>query len=98
MGIVTSTTVMILESAAEEGLRMARAATPDLALGLHFAITGGRACASPPDTVPHLAPEGRFVRNVEDLPDRIPEDEGRRELDGPLPLVQCVAGKQPTKP
>ena len=96
MGIVTSTTVMILESAAEEGLRMARAATPDLALGLHFAITGGRACASPPDTVPHLAPEGRFVRNVEDLPDRIPEDEVRRELEAQIALFEERAGKPPT--
>ena len=96
MGIVTSTTVMILESAAEEGLRMARAATPDLALGLHFAITGGRGCASPADSVPHLAPEGRFVRNVEDLPDRIPEDEVRRELEAQIALFEERAEKPPS--
>ena len=96
MGIVTSATVMILEAAAEEGLRLARAATPHLALGLHFTITGGRACASPPDRVPHLAPEGRFVRNVEDLPDRIPEDEVRRELEAQIALFQERAEKPPT--
>jgi predicted glycoside hydrolase/deacetylase ChbG (UPF0249 family) len=96
MGIVTSATVMILEGAAEDGLRLARAVAPELGLGLHFAITGGGACASPPDTVPGLAPQGRFVRNVEDLPDRIPEDEVRRELEAQLALFQERAGKPPT--
>ena len=96
MGIVTSATVMILENAAEEGLQMAGAVAPHLALGLHFSITGGGACASPPDTVPRLAPGGRFVRHVQDLPDRIPEDEVRRELEAQLALFQNRAGKPPT--
>ena len=95
-GIVTSATVMILESAAEEGLALARAAAPDLALGLHFAITGGGQSASPAGALPWMAPGGRFVRNVKDLPDRIPQDEVRRELEAQLALFEKKAGKPPT--
>ena len=62
MGIVTSATVMVLEPAAQEGLRLALAVAPDMALGLHFAVTGGGACASPPSGVGWLAPGGRWRR------------------------------------
>jgi predicted glycoside hydrolase/deacetylase ChbG (UPF0249 family) len=96
MGIVTSATVMILESAAEEGLRLARAAAPDLELGLHFTITGGGASASPAEAVPHLAPLGHFVRNAQELPDRIPEEEIGRELEAQLALFRDLAGKPPS--
>ena len=81
-GIVTSATVMILEPAAQEGIRLARAVAPDLALGLHFAPTGGGPCASPPGSIPHLTLDGHFVRSVEDLPDRIPAAEVRRGARG----------------
>jgi predicted glycoside hydrolase/deacetylase ChbG (UPF0249 family) len=96
MGIVTSATVMILEPAAQEGLRLALAVAPDMALGLHFAITGGGPCASPPGSVPHLTLDGRFVRSVEDLPDRIPEEEVRRELEAQIALFEQMAKKPPT--
>jgi predicted glycoside hydrolase/deacetylase ChbG (UPF0249 family) len=96
MGIVTSATVMILESAADEGLDLARASAPGLALGLHFVITGGGASASPPGALPRLAPEGRFVRNVRDLPERVSPEEIRRELEAQLALFEKKAGKPPT--
>jgi predicted glycoside hydrolase/deacetylase ChbG (UPF0249 family) len=96
MGIVTSATVMVLEPAAEAGIHLARAAAPDLALGLHFCITGGGPCASPPDSVRRLAPGGRFLRNVEDLPDRLPEEEVQRELEAQLALFEKLAKAPPT--
>ena len=96
MGIVTSATVMILEDAAEEGLRLARAVAPDLALGLHFAVTGGGGSASPPGSLPRLAPAGRFVRSVEELPERIPEREVREELEAQIALFEKLSGKPPT--
>jgi predicted glycoside hydrolase/deacetylase ChbG (UPF0249 family) len=95
-GIVTSATVMVLEPAAEEGIRLARAVAPGLSLGLHFAITGGGACASPAGSLPRLAPGGRFVRNLEDLPERIPDGEIRRELEAQIALFETMAGKPPS--
>ena len=95
-GIVTSATVMVLEPAAEEGIHLARAAAPGLALGLHFAVTGGGAPASPTGSVPRLAPGGRFARNAEELPDRIPEAEVRRELEAQIALFEKMAGSPPT--
>jgi predicted glycoside hydrolase/deacetylase ChbG (UPF0249 family) len=95
-GIVTSATVMILESAAEEGLHQAHALAPDLALGLHFTVTGGGRSASPPGALPRLAFGGRFVRSVEELPERIPEEEIRKELEAQIALFEKQAGKPPT--
>ena len=95
-GIVTSATVMILEDAAEEGLHLARAVAPGLALGLHFAVTGGGQSASPPGALPRLAPAGRFMRSVEELPERIPEEEIRQELEAQLALFEKRAGTAPT--
>jgi hypothetical protein len=96
MGIVTSATVMVLEPAAEQGIALARAAAPGLGLGLHFTITGGGTCASAPDNLRKLAPAGRFVRSFEDLPDRIPAEEVRRELEAQIALFEKMAGKPPT--
>jgi predicted glycoside hydrolase/deacetylase ChbG (UPF0249 family) len=95
-GIVTSATVMVLEPAAEAGIQLARAAAPGLALGLHFAVTGGGPSASPPASISRLAPGGRFVRNAEDLPVRIPDAEIRRELEAQIALFEKMAGKPPT--
>ncbi len=95
-GIVTSATVMILEPAAQEGIRLARAVAPDLGLGLHFTVTGGGPCASPPGSVPHLTLDGHFVRSVEDLPDRIPAAEVKRELEAQIALFEQAAKAQPT--
>ena len=96
MGIVTSATVMVLEPAASEGIHLVRAAAPNLALGLHFAVTGGGLSASPAGALPRLAPEGRFVRSVEELPERIPEEEVRRELEAQIALFERLAEKPPT--
>lgn len=96
MGIVTSATVMVLEPAAEDGIRLAGAAAPGLALGLHFAMTGGGPCASPSASLPTLAPGGRFVRSFEELPDRIPEREVRQELEAQIALFEKYAGTLPT--
>jgi predicted glycoside hydrolase/deacetylase ChbG (UPF0249 family) len=96
MGIVTSATVMVLEPAAREGVRLARAVAPGLGLGLHFAVTGGGACAGPPASVRRLAPGGHFVRSVDDLPERIPEEEIRRELLAQIALFEELAKRPPT--
>src|SRR5262245_60814283 len=95
-GIVTSATVMVLEPAAEAGIHLARAAAPGLALGLHFEVTGGGPCASPAASVSRLAPGGRFVRNFEDLPERVPDAEVRRELEAQIALFEKMAGRPPT--
>src|SRR5512141_21797 len=92
MGIVTSATVMILEDAAEEGLRLAAAVAPNLALGLHFAVTGGGRSASGPGALPRLAPGGRFFRSLEELPERIPPEEVLRELEAQIALFEKRAG------
>jgi predicted glycoside hydrolase/deacetylase ChbG (UPF0249 family) len=95
-GIVTSATVMVLEPAAEAGIHLAAAAAPGLALGLHFAVTGGGTSASPAGSLPSLAPGGRFVRNVEQLPLRLPEAEIRRELEAQIGLFEEMAGRAPS--
>jgi chitin disaccharide deacetylase len=96
MGIVTSATVMVLEPAAERGFALARAAAPGLGLGLHFTVTGGGTPASPANGLSRLAPGGRFVRSFDDLPERIPEDQVRRELEAQITLFEKLAGKPPT--
>ena len=95
-GIVTSATVMVLEPAAEAGIQLARAAAPGLALGLHFAVTGGGPSASAPGSLPGLAPGGRFVRNLDELPVRIPDAEIRRELEAQIERFEKMAGRPPT--
>jgi predicted glycoside hydrolase/deacetylase ChbG (UPF0249 family) len=95
-GIVTSATVMVLEKSAREGIHQAQERAPKLSLGLHFVITGGGSPASAAASVPALAPEGRFVRDAEMLPDEIPEEEIRRELLAQLVLFQLAAGRPPS--
>ena len=46
-GIVTSATVMVLETSAARGIREAAERAPRLSLGLHFVITGGGRPAVP---------------------------------------------------
>jgi predicted glycoside hydrolase/deacetylase ChbG (UPF0249 family) len=95
-GIVTSATVMILESAARDGIRRALAEAPGLSLGIHCVLTGGGAPASPADALPTLAPGGRFVRNAEALPTRIDPAEVRRELSAQISLFESIAGRLPS--
>jgi chitin disaccharide deacetylase len=95
-GIVTSATVMILEGAAAAGIRRALFESPRLALGLHCVLTGGGAPASPPDSLPTLAPGGVFARNAEALPADIDAGEIRRELENQIELFRSIAGRLPS--
>ena len=95
-GIVTSATVMILEKSARQGIREAQQRAPRLSLGLHFVITGGGSPASATPAVPTLAPGGRFARDLEKMPEAIPEEEIRRELLAQLSLFELAAGRPPS--
>jgi predicted glycoside hydrolase/deacetylase ChbG (UPF0249 family) len=95
-GIVTSSTVMILESAAEPGIREAAERAPRLAMGLHFVITGGGPPAALERDLPVLAPDGRFRRRPEELPETIPPGEVRRELEAQIDRFRKLARRDPT--
>ncbi len=95
-GIVTSATVMIREEAAAQGFREASESAPPLSLGLHFVLTGGGTPASPAPAVPALAPGGRFRRTREDLPEKIPQEEIRAELEAQIRAFEVLAGRPPT--
>ena len=95
-GIVTSATVMVLESAAAAGIREALERAPELSLGLHFMLTGGGAPASDPAAVSALAPGGKLARNAEALPERLPAGEVRRELEAQIALFETYAGRPPS--
>jgi predicted glycoside hydrolase/deacetylase ChbG (UPF0249 family) len=95
-GIVTSTTVMVLEPAAEEGVADARRRAPRLSLGLHFELTGGGLPASSPDRIPSLLVDGRFLRFAVDLPPELPREEIARELDAQIFLFEKMAGVAPS--
>jgi predicted glycoside hydrolase/deacetylase ChbG (UPF0249 family) len=95
-GIVTSATVLVLEPAAAAGIREAAAATPDLSLGMHFALTGGGPPASDPRAVPRLAPGGVFRRNREELPEMLPVEEIEAELSAQITAFEGLAGRSPT--
>jgi predicted glycoside hydrolase/deacetylase ChbG (UPF0249 family) len=95
-GIVTSATVMVLEPAAEEGIREVIARAPALSLGLHFALTGGGPPAAPVMDLLELAPGGHFPRTAEDLPHRLPDREVRQELEAQIARFERIAGRPPT--
>ncbi|HEY7113247.1 MAG TPA: ChbG/HpnK family deacetylase [Thermoanaerobaculia bacterium] len=95
-GIVTSATAMVLEPAAADGIRRARAEAPALDLGLHVVLTGGGRPASPPETVRSLAPDGPFVRNADALPPRLDRDEALREIEAQIALFEKIAGRAPS--
>jgi len=95
-GIVTSSTVMILEKSAREGVRRILDMAPRLSLGLHFAITGGGTPASAPSSVPTLAPGGKFVAKAEELPAELPADEIRRELSAQIAVFEAIARRPPS--
>jgi hopanoid biosynthesis associated protein HpnK len=61
-GILTSASLMVNETAADEAVRLARE-NPKLGVGLHLTVVCGKA-ALPPERIPHLAgPDGRFSEN-----------------------------------
>ena len=95
-GVVTSATVMVLETSAARGIRTAAERAPRMSLGLHFVVTGGGRPAAAARQVPTLAPEGRFRRRREDLPAHIPAAEVRAELEAQIDVFQVLARKPPT--
>ena len=95
-GIVTSATAMVLEPAASDGIRRARAESPLLDLGLHVVLTGGGRPASPPETVASLVPGGRFARNADALPPRLDRVEVAREIEAQIALFERMAGTPPS--
>jgi predicted glycoside hydrolase/deacetylase ChbG (UPF0249 family) len=95
-GIVTSVTAMVMEPAAEEGIREALATAPQLSIGLHFALTGGGLPAGPMMELLELAPGGHFPRSAEDLPHRLPTAEIRRELEAQIARFEKFAGRPPS--
>ena len=95
-GIVTSATAMVLEPAAADGIREARARTPRLDLGLHVVLTGGGEPATRPETLPSLAPGGRFARDADALPARLDPGEIQREVDAQVALFEHLAGRPPS--
>jgi predicted glycoside hydrolase/deacetylase ChbG (UPF0249 family) len=95
-GVVTSATAMVLEPAAEEGISEAIRRAPRLALGLHFAVTGGGFPAADPARIPTLLVDGRFSRSPEGLPREIPPDEIFHELTAQILLFERLAGRAPS--
>jgi predicted glycoside hydrolase/deacetylase ChbG (UPF0249 family) len=95
-GIVTSTTAMVLEPAAEEGIAEAIRRAPRLAMGLHFTVTGGGFPASGPSRLPTLLVGGRFARYPKTLPGEIPAAEILQELDAQILLFERLAGRLPS--
>jgi len=95
-GIVTSATVMVLEKSAARGIREAAERAPALSLGLHFVLTGGGRPAAAAREVPTLAPAGLFPRTRAELPEQIPPEEIRRELEAQIAVFQILARKPPS--
>ena len=61
-GVLTSTSLMVNERAADEAVQLAQA-TPSLAVGLHLVLVLGRATLSPAQ-IPHLVDaDGRFTNS-----------------------------------
>ncbi|HEX4950341.1 MAG TPA: hopanoid biosynthesis-associated protein HpnK [Blastocatellia bacterium] len=61
-GVLTSTSLMVNERAADEAVQLAKA-TPSLAVGLHLVLVLGRATLSPAQ-IPHLVnAEGKFTNS-----------------------------------
>ncbi|MEW6242940.1 MAG: carbohydrate deacetylase [Bacillota bacterium] len=61
-GIVTSTTLMANMPSAREAASMARD-VPGLSVGVHLVLTAGKP-VRPPEKVPSLVRDGRFVKNM----------------------------------
>jgi hopanoid biosynthesis associated protein HpnK len=62
-GVLTSTSLMVAGKAVTEAIALARG-MPDLAVGLHLVVVGGRSVL-PPDEIPHLVNRyGEFARDA----------------------------------
>jgi predicted glycoside hydrolase/deacetylase ChbG (UPF0249 family) len=96
-GIVTSTTVMVNQAAAPDGIDQALADAPDLGLGLHVTLTKGRPVL-PPDQVPSLVDGNGCFFHIRDWADHLfsfDPDQVRREIEAQADRFASLAGKPP---
>lgn len=93
-GIVTSATLMVARSGAEDAAaRLDR--FPDLGVGLHVALTGGRPLRAPEDVPSLVDAEGRLPRHREGLVGADPDDL-RAEVEAQLARFEALVGRGPT--
>ena len=94
-GLVTSATLMVGFSAAEEAARELTR-YPGLGVGLHVTLTGVGIPVSPPEAVPSLVDaDGRLPRRPEDLHDVDPV-EVVAEIRAQLDRFHRLTGRSPT--
>lgn len=93
-GLVTSATLMVGFPAAEEAAEN-WGRTPDIGIGLHVVLTGGRPLL-PPERVPSLVDEkGRFPAKPEGL-SAAHSDEVMAEVEAQFEKFRVLAGRLPT--
>ena len=93
-GVVTSATLMVGFTPAEEATD-AWARSPEIGIGLHVALTGGRPIL-PPEEVPSLVDgEGRFPAKPDGLGGVCPE-EVMAEVEAQFERFRALAGRLPT--
>lgn len=96
-GIVTSSSVMINMSAAEESIEIATNEAPTLGLGLHLNITAGKPL-SLPEKVPALVDAAGQFKHKADIAQNlgaIPKEQFEREFRTQFERFFSVAGKPP---
>ena len=93
-GLVRSATLMV-GFAAAEGVAQEWRRSPEMGIGLHIALTGGRPLL-PPQEVPSLVDEnGRFPARPEGLSGALP-DEVRAEVEAQFERFRALTGRLPT--
>lgn len=93
-GLVTSATLMVGFTPAKEATD-AWARSPEIGIGLHVALTGGRPIL-PPEAVPGLVDgEGRFPAKPDGLEGAHPE-EVMAEVEAQFERFRALAGRLPT--
>jgi len=93
-GVVTSATLMVAYSAAQEVAVLA-SACPGLGVGLHVALTGGPP-VSPPEQIPSLVDaQGRLPAKPEGL-EGVEAEDVMREARAQLARFVALLGRQPT--
>jgi hypothetical protein len=94
-GVVTSTTTLV-NLAPQPDLDAEASALRGLGIGLHVNLTWGTP-VSPAAAVPSLVgPEGRFLRDPEEIDGRAQPDEVRREVEAQLEAFGRRFGRGPT--
>lgn len=93
-GLVTSATLMVGFAAAEKAAQDWRR-NPELGVGLHVALTGGRPILPPREVRSLVDEEGRFPTKPEGLDAALP-DEVRAEVEAQLERFRGLTGRLPT--